>query len=42
VKKPPALNCVDVVTNDRKKHRVVVSPLPGPNEEFRQLLMSLL
>jgi hypothetical protein len=42
VKKPPLLNCVDVVTNDRKKHRIVVSALPGPTEEFRQLLMSLL
>jgi len=42
VKKPPLLNCVDIITNDGKKHRVVVSALPGPTEEFRQLLMSLL
>jgi hypothetical protein len=42
VKKPPLLNCVDIVTNDRKRHRVTVSMLPGDTEEFRQLLMSLL
>lgn len=41
VEKPPLLNCIDIKTNDGKKHRVALLP-PSQTEKLKQHIESML
>jgi hypothetical protein len=40
VVKPAMLNCIDITTNDKKKHRIAL--MPKDTEELQKLLLDLL